>query len=57
MNKEQKELIQSLLGDAYTNQKEGLARLRRNDDSPYCEAEYQKRMKLIEETFKEVEKL
>jgi len=36
---------------------EGLNRLRRHDDNPYCEAEYQKRIKIIEETYKEVEKL
>jgi len=46
-----------ILSDDLFRQNEGLNRLRRHDDNPYCEAEYQKRIKIIEETYKEVEKI
>ena len=57
MTKQQKELIQWLLSNAYVEKKAGLIRLQRNDDNQIAENMYQKEMKLIEETYKEVERI
>ena len=57
MTKQQKELIQWLLSNAYVEKKAGLVRLKRNDDNQIVENMYQKEMKFIEETYKEVERI
>lgn len=54
MTKDKKELILNLLSNAYTETKENLERCQRCNDNQVYENWANNRMKLIEETYKEI---